>query len=122
MGFSVDGVLVTRQNPKIKYVVPKSGSSVWSDTIVIPKTAPNQAAAYAWINFMLQPAIASQVTERLLFATPNQAAYDQLPSPLRNNEILFPPTSIVEKCEGIRPVETAASELYEKYWTRLTSS
>ena len=122
MGFSVDGILVTRQNPKLKYVVPQSGSSVWSDTIVIPKTAPNRDAAYAWINFMLQPAIASQVTERLLFATPNQAAYDQLPSPLRNDEILFPPPAIVDKCEGIRPVEQSVSELYEKYWTRLTSS
>ncbi|HEY9909256.1 MAG TPA: extracellular solute-binding protein, partial [Thermosynechococcaceae cyanobacterium] len=114
MAFSVDGVLVTRQNPKLKYVVPRSGSSVWSDTIVIPKTAPNPTAAYAWINFMLQPAIASQVTERLLFATPNQAAYDQLPSPLRNNEVLFPPQAIVEKCEGIRPVAQDLTELYEK--------
>jgi len=122
MGFSIDGVLVAQQNPKIKYVVPKSGTSLWSDAMVIPKNAPNQDAAYAWINYMLQPAVASQVTERLFFATPNKAAFDQLPAPVRNNEALFPPDSILQNSQGIVPLPRAAEALYEKYWTILTSS
>lgn len=122
MGYSVDGVLVTRENPKLKYVIPASGTSLWSDTMVIPKTAPNPDAAYAWINYMLQPSVSAQITERLLFATPNQAAYDQLPTPLRNDQTLFPPESLLTKSETIAPVDQAVSELYEKYWTRLTSA
>jgi len=122
MGFSIDGVLVAQENPKIEYVVPQSGTSLWSDTMVIPKNAPNQDAAYAWINYMLQPAVASQVTERLFFATPNKAAFDQLPAPIRNNEALFPPDSILKNSQGIVPLPRAAEELYAKYWTILTSS
>lgn len=121
MGYSADAMSVMRENPQLKYVIPSSGTSLWSDTVVIPKTAPNPDAAYAWINYLLQPAVASQVTERLFFATPNRAAYDQLPAPLRNNETLFPPESLLAKCESIAPVEPAIAELYEKYWTQLTS-
>jgi spermidine/putrescine transport system substrate-binding protein len=122
MGFSVDGVLVAQQNPKVNYVVPESGTSLWNDTMVIPKNAPNQDAAYAWINYMMQPAVAAQVTERLWFATPNQAAFDQLPAPVRNNEALFPPAAVIANSQGILPLPRATEELYEKYWTILTSS
>lgn len=121
MGYSADGVATTKENPSLRYVIPRSGTSLWSDTMVIPRSAPNVNAAYAWINFMLQPSVAAQVTERLLFATPNQAAYDQLPFPVRDNLNLFPPESLLTKCEGIAPVGKFI-EVYDKYWTRLTSS
>jgi spermidine/putrescine transport system substrate-binding protein len=122
MGYSVDAVLVAKQDTKFKYVIPSSGTSLWSDTMVIPKTAPNPDAAYAWINYMLQPAVAAQVTQRLLFATPNQAACDQLPAPFRDNETLFPSENLLEKSEGIAPVSQSVAELYDKFWTQLTSS
>ncbi len=122
MGYSADAMAVTRENPTLKYVIPNSGTSLWSDTMVIPKTAPNPDVAYAWINYVLQPSVAAQMTERLNFAPPNQSAHDQLPAPLRDNEILFPPESLLTKCEGIAPVKESIAELYEKYWTQLTSS
>ncbi|MFN9939509.1 MAG: extracellular solute-binding protein, partial [bacterium] len=51
MCYSADGVKISKENPKLKYVIPRSGSSLWTDTIVIPKTAPNIPGAYSWINF-----------------------------------------------------------------------
>ncbi|XGW00413.1 MAG: spermidine/putrescine ABC transporter substrate-binding protein [Leptolyngbya sp. BL-A-14] len=122
MGYSADAMSVTLANPALKYVIPRSGTSLWSDTMVIPKTAPNPEIAYAWINYVLQPSVAAQMTERLNFASPNQAAHDQLPAPLRDNPILFPPESLLTKCEGVAPVKEPITELYEKYWTQLTSS
>ncbi len=121
MGYSSDALLVMKQNPKLKYVIPKSGTSVWSDTMVIPKTAPNPEAAYAWINFMLQPEVAAKVTERLLFATPNQPAAQLLPDALRSNITLFPGEQELKASESIAPVDKAL-ELYDQYWTKLSSS
>lgn len=123
MVYSADAVRLTKDNPdrNLKYVIPKSGTSLWSDTIVMPKTAPNPDAAYAWINYMLQPSVAAQITQRQYFATPNQAAYDQLPAPLRNNTSLFPPEEILDNCERISPIDPKVLALYERYWTLLTS-
>jgi len=42
------------------------------------ENAPNPDAAYAWINFMLQPQVAAQICQRLGFATPNRVAVEQL--------------------------------------------
>lgn len=124
MVYSADAVRLIHENPdsKLAYVIPKSGTSLWSDTMVIPRTAPNPDAAYAWINFMLQPAIAADITQRLFFATPNQGAMDQLPTSLRNNQNLFPPDEVLQRCERIQPLDPKVTELYEQYWTKLTSA
>lgn len=122
MVYSSDAILAMNENPKLKYVIPASGTSVWSDTMVIPKTAPNPDAAYAWIEFMLQPEVASKVTERLFFATPNQAAFEELPKDLQNNLSLFPPQTSLDQSESIAPLSRDVLELYDRYWTKLTSS
>lgn len=121
MCYSSDANEVIKENPDLQYILPKSGSSLWIDTIAIPKTAPNPEAAYAWINFMLQPDVAGQICDRLSFATANKAAFNQLSPELQNNQSLFPPESLLELCEGLAPVGNF-SAVYDRYWTQLTSA
>ena len=120
MCYSSDANEVISDNDKLKYVVPKSGSSLWTDTLVIPKGAPNPEAAYKWINFMLQPDVAASLVERLSFSTPLEDAFSLLPPEVRQNDILFPPESVLKKCEGVAPVGKFM-EVYDRYWTKLTS-
>ncbi len=121
MCYSVDAINVIRENPKLKYVIPRSGSSLWTDTIVIPKSAPHIDEAYAWINFMLQPEVAATISERMNIATPNSAGFEKLPNEIKNNQNLFPPAAVLEKCERITPLGDI-EDIYERYWTRLTSN
>lgn len=65
-------------NPKIKFAVPKEGSDLWSDTMVIMKSSKNKEAAHAFINFILDPAVHSWVAENILYKVPNKAAMDLL--------------------------------------------
>ncbi|HEY9604064.1 MAG TPA: spermidine/putrescine ABC transporter substrate-binding protein [Allocoleopsis sp.] len=122
MCYSSDANELFKESKDLKYVLPKSGSSLWVDTMAIPKTAPNLEGAYAWINFILQPDVAAQIGERLSFATPNQVAFNQLPSEIQTSQSLFPPESSIEHCEGIAPLEDKISEVYDRYWTQLTSA
>jgi spermidine/putrescine transport system substrate-binding protein len=122
MVFSADATSLMQENSKLRYVIPKSGTSVWSDTMVIPRSAPNPDAAYAWMTYMLRPQVAATLTQRLLFATPNRQAFNKLPNDLQQNTALYPPETLLEKSESITPVSDEIAELYEKYWTTLTSS
>ncbi|MGB3616405.1 MAG: spermidine/putrescine ABC transporter substrate-binding protein, partial [Elainellaceae cyanobacterium] len=47
MAYSVDAIAATLEDDNLEYIVPSSGSSVWTDTMVMPKSAPNPEAAYA---------------------------------------------------------------------------
>ena len=101
MAYSVDAGTAIEESEDLAYVVPKSGSSLWTDVLAIPKRAPNIDAAYAWMNFMADPEIAAPLMQRLFFATPSRTAYDRLPTDFQNDTTLFPPTDILEKYADI---------------------
>lgn len=122
MAYSVDALSSIAEDDRLEYVIPNSGSSVWTDTMVIPTSAPNVDAAYEWINFNLQPEIAQLNTETLFNATPNKIAYDNLSEEFKNDTDLFPPEEILAKCEGIAPLSEDTSALYDEFWTRVTSA
>jgi spermidine/putrescine transport system substrate-binding protein len=118
MCYSADAVKICQENPKLKFVIPRSGSSLWTDTIVIPKSNPNIAGAYAWINLILQPEVAAKISERLYISTPSRAGFEQLPKAIQENTNLFPPQSLLAKCERLTPLGKF-EEIYERYWTQL---
>ncbi|WP_406318082.1 spermidine/putrescine ABC transporter substrate-binding protein [Streptosporangium sp. NBC_01639] len=67
----------------IKFVVPKEGSDLWVDTMVVLKSSKNKEAAHAFINFILDPKIHSWAAENILYKVPNKAAMDALPAKLK---------------------------------------
>ena len=68
----------TAENPNIKFVVPKEGSDLWADTMVILKSSKNKEAAHAFINYILDPANHAWVAENILYKVPNKPAMEQV--------------------------------------------
>ncbi len=122
MAYSSDAIALTLEDNRMEYIIPASGASLWTDTLAIPATAPNPDAAYQWINFLLEPEVASAAVKRLLFATANQAAFDRLPAEIQGNEDLYPSEAILAKSEGIVAVDTASTDLFDQFWTKVTSA
>lgn len=122
MAYSSDAIALTLEDNRMEYIIPASGASLWTDTLAIPATAPNVDAAYQWINFILEPEVASAAVERLFFATANQAAFDRLPTEIQTNEDLYPSEEVLAKSEGIVAVDTASTDLFDQYWTQVTSA
>jgi spermidine/putrescine transport system substrate-binding protein len=65
-------------NKDIKYVIPKEGSDLWSDTMVVVASSKNKDAAYAFINFMLDAKNGKWVAENVLYKVPNKAGMEAL--------------------------------------------
>lgn len=122
MAYSADAIPLTRQDTNLAYLIPRSGTSLWTDTMAIPTTAPNPEAAYQWINFMLEPEVARVTAERFLFSTVNQAAFEQLPPEIKNNRNLYPEEEVLDRSEGIAPLATASNDLFDRFWTEITSA
>lgn len=121
MCYSSDANELTKDYEQFSYLLPESGSSMWMDTMVIPKTAPNPEGAYQWLNFMMQPEIAAQLSVRISFATTTISAWKLLPPQVRENHTLFPPEELLKNSESLAPMGDF-EEVYEKYWTKLTTA
>jgi spermidine/putrescine transport system substrate-binding protein len=65
-------------NPKIKYVVPKEGSDLWVDTMVITKASKNPEAAAKFIDFVLKADNGKWVVENIMYKSPNKAGMEAL--------------------------------------------
>ncbi|MEM9540807.1 MAG: spermidine/putrescine ABC transporter substrate-binding protein, partial [Cyanobacteria bacterium P01_E01_bin.42] len=122
MCYSDEGNRMMWENEDLVFIIPKSGSALAIDNIVIPKNAPNIEGGYAWINFISQPKLLANLCQRLSFGTPDRAAFNLLPLQLQQNPILFPPPEILDVCEEITTLDNQTNELFNHYWTLLTSS
>ncbi|MBB2910031.1 spermidine/putrescine transport system substrate-binding protein [Streptosporangium becharense] len=67
----------------IKFVVPKEGSDLWVDTMVVLKSSKNKEAAHAFINYILDPEIHRWAAENILYKVPNKAAMDAMDAKLK---------------------------------------
>lgn len=97
--FSGEAVDMIDENEHLHYVVPEEGSNLWFDNIVIPKTATNLDAAYAFINFMLDPENAAQNADYIGYSTPNKEAMKLLPEETTEDEQFYPSQEAIEHME-----------------------
>ncbi|AKU27309.1 Spermidine/putrescine-binding periplasmic protein [Geobacillus stearothermophilus] len=88
--WSGDAAEIIAKNDKLDYVVPKEGSNLWFDNMVIPKTAKNIEGAHAFINFMLDPKHAAQNAEYVGYSTPNKKALRYLPKDIAGDRRFYP--------------------------------
>jgi spermidine/putrescine transport system substrate-binding protein len=97
--FSGEAADMMAENEHIHYVIPKEGSNLWFDNIVIPKTAKNVDGAYEFINFMLRPENAAQNAEYIGYSTPNKKALDILPKEITEDEQFYPTDELMSHLE-----------------------
>ncbi|HSP05718.1 MAG TPA: spermidine/putrescine ABC transporter substrate-binding protein, partial [Acidobacteriota bacterium] len=98
-GWSGQLAKAAEQNPDITYVVPKEGSMVWMDTLVIPRNAPHKDSAYKFLNFVLDGKIAAEVTNYTGYANANSAAAPYVKPEYLKNPARYPDAATLARCE-----------------------
>ncbi len=99
MCWSGDGKQLNTDMPEIAYVLGAEGGEIWSDYYAIPKGAPHMDAAYALINFLLDPAVNAKEVLAHGYPTADANTFALLPESLRNDPILFPAQELLSPLE-----------------------
>jgi len=115
-----DAIWLIDENPNLDYVVPKEGSNVWIDSMVIPKDAENVENAHKFINFILRADIALINADYVGYSTPNVKAFELLDDEMKNNEAAYPDLESLENMEVFLDLGDAI-ELYNDIWLEITS-
>ncbi|GIN41634.1 MULTISPECIES: ABC transporter substrate-binding protein [Heyndrickxia] len=103
---------IVEENEDLDYVVPKEGSNLWFDNMVIPKTAKNIDGAHKFINFMLDPKNAAANAEYIGYSTPNEKALDYLPKEISEDKRFYPD---LDKAEGLEVYENLGKRMLAHY-------
>ncbi len=120
--YSGEAIYTQMENPDLEYVIPKEGSNLWMDSLVIPKNAQNKENAETFINFLCRPDIAKMNFDYITYSTPNTAAREMIEDPeIRNSEIAFPDFDILKNCETFRFLGDKYDALYNELWREVKS-
>lgn len=116
--WSGDAVAMMEDNENLRYVVPKEGSNLWFDNMVIPKTSKNKKQAELFINFMSRPEIALKNTEYIGYSTTNKETMKLLDSEILNNPTAYPSDNIINRCEVFKDPGDFIRE-FDRIWTEI---
>lgn len=118
--WSGDAVYMKRENPDLEYVIPREGSNIWFDAMVIPKTSQHKAEAEKFINFMCSTDIAFKNADYIGYSTPNKEVIKMLPEELTTDKSYYPAEGDLKNSEVFEDLSDVLP-FYDKIWTEIKS-
>ena len=73
----------------IEALVPKTGATLFFDTMAIPKDAKNVQNAHLFINYILRPEVHASLTNKVFYANPNAASLKFVNKDVAENKSIF---------------------------------
>ncbi|MCX7711290.1 MAG: extracellular solute-binding protein [Clostridia bacterium] len=118
--WSGDAIFMKKENPDLEYVIPKEGSNLWFDAMVIPKNGKNKKEAEQFINYMCSTEIAYKNADFIGYSTPHSDARKKLPPELTSDRSVYPEKEDVKNSEVFEDLADSLP-LYDKIWTEIKS-
>jgi spermidine/putrescine-binding protein len=100
----------------IAYALPKEGAGIWTDSLVIPASAPHKRAAHEFMNFILRPDVGAAISNFTGYGTPNAQALAKLTTP-----VPFPNEEEMKRLEYQKDLG-AANQAWDQLWTEIKSA
>lgn len=104
---------------EVAYSIPKEGAPQWFDILAIPKDAKHPQAAYAFINYLLEPKVAAANTDFIHYANPVPTATPLVNEAIRTDPTIYPPAEVTARMftYAVNPPEI--DRLYNRLWTEI---
>jgi len=118
--FNGDAAARIAEDPGLRYAVPREGSVVWLDNMVVTARAGNPEGAYAFIDWILRGDKGAQLANYVRYPTPNQAALPMIvPEDLADRSV-YPDSATLARMDYLTD-QGFATRLYDEAWTAVKS-
>ncbi|HWA15288.1 MAG TPA: extracellular solute-binding protein, partial [Gemmatimonadales bacterium] len=104
------------EQPNIGYVLPKEGCTIWTDSMVVPKSAPHKRAAHEWINYVLRPEVAASISNFTGYGTPNAVGLPMMTTP-----VPYPTAEEFQRLEYQKDLGEH-NAMWDQLWTEIKSA
>jgi len=103
----------------IVYNVPKEGSQLWFDLLVMPSKAPNKDGAYQLLNYLMKSEVAAANTNFLQYANPILTSTPFIKPELLKDPGLYPPKSVLKRLAIQPPMSVNVEVEMKRIWSKL---
>ena len=104
---------------KLAFTLPKEGSNITYNALLIPRGAPHPNAAHLFINFILSPKVIAAITNEIHYGNDNLAARPFVDLMILSDPAIYPPPGARAKLYVPSEVDTAYERLRTRVWTHI---
>jgi len=105
----------------VRYAIPKEGAINYFDMLAIPADAPHPDNAHAYLNYLMEPEVIAQVTNKTRFANPNAAALPFVDDDIKNDPGIYPGAEVRTRLHPDLVESQEFSRDLNRAWTRIRS-
>lgn len=95
--YAGDFLQMQAENPSLAFCLPKEGFNLFIDSMCIPVSCANKAAAEAYINFLCDPEICGRNLEAIGYSAPNSAAKAYISEETAQNAVAYPDSETLSR-------------------------
>lgn len=117
--YAGDYLSMVENNPDLGFVYPKEGTNYFVDAVCIPSSAQNKAGAEAYINFLLDPEIATAIAECICYASPHSEVVNNPDYEYYQNPILYPAEEMYENTQIYRNLSQMTLQYVNSLWDNI---
>lgn len=116
--WSGEAVSAMAENENLDFVIPKEGSNIWIDAMVVPANSENQEMAERFIDFLCSTEATLRNINEVWYSTVHTEAIKLVDEELLNNPAFNIPKEDIDKMEMLRDPKEFIG-LYTERWTEL---
>ena len=105
----------------IAYSIPKEGSTLAVDMVVMPRNAPNQDNGYAYMNYLLEPKVIADISNAIHYPNGNSAALPLVDQQLRDDPAMYPAPEVMTTLFPLKAMPPKVMRQVTRLWTKVTS-
>jgi spermidine/putrescine transport system substrate-binding protein len=120
--YNGDILALAAEDPNFAYVVPAEAAVLWVDNLAVPVGAANPDLAMVFIDYILDPNVAADISNYTAYASPNQAALDQGLILEAENPGIYPSSETQANLFSISEVPAEAEAFYNDAWDEILVS
>jgi spermidine/putrescine transport system substrate-binding protein len=125
VAWSGDVAQLALEQPKLRFVVPRSGGILWADLMVMPRGAPHRSAAAAWMNFVYDPVHAARIAAVVNYISPVQGVRQVLQKnpatrAMAANPLMFPDASMQSRLFMFGPLSRSEEARFDERFSAIT--
>lgn len=106
---------------QLQFTLPREGSNITYNAMLIPANAPHPHAAHRFLNFLLDARVIAAITNYTFYGNDNLAARSYVNAVILNDPSIYPPPQVRARLYLPTEFDSHYQRLRTRTWTRIKS-
>jgi putrescine transport system substrate-binding protein len=104
---------------ELAYTIPKEGTNIWFDGMLIPADAPHPGNAHLFLDYMMRPEVIAAATNYTYYANANVPAKQYVLPEILEDPAIYPDEETLKRGFPSVVRDQALSRVITREWTRI---